>query len=136
MLLQLRVGGKIGPSSGDLLNLDCTVKAPRTEHHMTGLGGSPRSVGDAVWIESAGIDIVLISLRRQATGTDVFTDLGCDHAARRIVVVKSAQQFHASFSKVVTPGLYVSAPGETTTYIQNLDYRKIRRPKWPLAAVG
>lgn len=103
---------------------------------MTSLGSSPRSVGDAVWIECAGIDIVLISLRRQATGTVVFTDLGCDLAARRIVVVKSAQHFHASFSKVATPVLYVSAPGETTTSIQNLDYRKIRRSKWPLAAVG
>jgi microcystin degradation protein MlrC len=93
-------------------------------------------VGDAVWIESAGIDIVLISLRRQATGTDVFTDLGCDLAARRIVVVKSAQHFHASFSKVATPVLHVSAPVAATPYIQNLDDRKNRRPKWPLDAVA
>jgi microcystin degradation protein MlrC len=134
--LTLRVGGKIGPASGDPLDLDCTVKTLRTEHHMSGLGGSPLSVGDAAWIESAGIDIVLISLRRQATGTDVFTDLGCELATRQIVVVKSAQHFHASFSKVAKQVLYVGAPGAATPYIQNLDYRKIRRPKWPLDAIG
>ncbi len=133
--LMLRVGGKTGPASGDPLDLDCTVKALRTEHHMAGLGGSAVSVGDAAWIESAGIDIVLTTLRRQATGTDVFTGLGCDLATRQIVVVKSAQHFHASFAKVARHVLYVGAPGAATPFIQTLDYRKVRRPKWPLDAI-
>jgi microcystin degradation protein MlrC len=102
---------------------------------MTGLGGSPIAVGDAAWVEVAGIDIVLISLRRQATGTDVFTDLGCELASRKIVVVKSAQHFHASFSKVAQQVLYVGAPGAATPFLHTLSYRKIQRPKWPLDAV-
>lgn len=134
--LSLRVGGKIGPASGDPLDVDCTVKALRTEHRMTGLGGSPIAVGDAAWVETSGIDIVLISLRRQATGTDVFTDLGCELASRKIVVVKSAQHFHASFSKVAQQVLYVGAPGAATPFLHTLAYRKIQRPKWPLDAVG
>jgi microcystin degradation protein MlrC len=79
---------------------------------------------------------VLISLRRQATGTDVFTDLGCDLASRQIVVVKSAQHFHASFSKVARQVLYVGAPGAATPFLQTLPYQKIARPKWPLDPVG
>jgi microcystin degradation protein MlrC len=130
--LMLRVGGKAGPASGDPLDLDCTVRALRTEHAMTGLGGAPVSVGDAAWIACAGIDIVLCSLRRQATGTDVFTGLGIDLRARRIVVVKSAQHFHAAFAKVARHVLYVGAPGAATPFIQELPYRRIRRPKWPL----
>jgi microcystin degradation protein MlrC len=130
--LSLRVGGKIGPASGDPLDLACTVKALRAEHTMTGLGGSPVSVGDAAWIECAGIDIVLVSLRRQATGTDVFTGLGCDLASRQIVVVKSAQHFYASFAQVARQVLYVGAPGAATPFIQTLKYTKIRRPMWPL----
>jgi microcystin degradation protein MlrC len=134
--LMLRVGGKTGPASGDPLDLDCTVRALRAEHQMTGLSGSRQSVGDAAWIEAAGIDIVLTSLRRQATGTDLFTSIGVDLASRRIVVVKSAQHFHASFAKVARQVLYVGAPGAATPFLDRLDYRKIRRPKWPLDAVG
>jgi microcystin degradation protein MlrC len=133
--LTLRVGGKIGLASGDPLDLPCTVKVLRTEHQMAGLSGAPIAVGDAAWIESAGIDIVLTSLRRQATGTDVFTDLGCNLAQRKIVVVKSAQHFHASFAKVAKQVLYVGAPGAATPFLHTLDYRKIQRPIWPLDAV-
>jgi microcystin degradation protein MlrC len=134
--LSLRVGGKIGPASGDPLDLDCTVKVLRREHQMSGLSGSPVAVGDTAWIECAGIDIVLTSLRRQATGTDVFTDLGCELSQRKIVVVKSAQHFHASFAKVARQILYVGAPGAATPFLHTLPYRKIRRPMWPLDAVG
>ncbi len=134
--LTLRVGGKIGPASGDPLDLACTVKALRAEHQMTGLSGSLQSVGDAAWIEVDGVDIVLTSLRRQATGTDVFTGIGCELATRRIVVVKSAQHFHASFAKVATQVLYVGAPGAATPFLHTLDYRKIRRPMWPLDQAG
>ena len=134
--LMLRVGGKIGPASGDPLDLACTVKALRTEHPMTGLSGALQSVGDAALIESAGIDIVLTSLRRQATGTDVFTGIGCDLAQRRIIVVKSAQHFHASFAKVARLVLYVGAPGAATPFLHTLDYHKIQRPKWPLDAMA
>ena len=133
--LTLRVGGKIGPASGDPLDLPCTVKALRTEHQMAGLSGASIAVGDAAWVEAAGIDILLISLRRQATGTDVFTDLGCELSQRKIVVVKSAQHFHASFAKVAKQVLYVGAPGAATPFLHTLDYRKIQRPIWPLDAV-
>jgi microcystin degradation protein MlrC len=133
--LTLRVGGKIGPASGDPLDLPCTVKALRTEHQMAGLSGAPIAVGDAAWVEAAGVDILLISLRRQATGTDVFTDLGCELSQRKIVVVKSAQHFHASFAKVAKQVLYVGAPGAATPFLHTLDYRKIQRPIWPLDAV-
>lgn len=132
--LPLRVGGKVGPASGDPLDLTVTVKALRHEHRMTALGGSLQSVGDAAWVETQGIHLVLVSVRRQATGTDVFTGLGCDLASRRLIVVKSAQHFHAAFSKVARHVLYVGAPGAATPFLHTLPYRKIQRPKWPLDA--
>ncbi|MFO1329164.1 MAG: M81 family metallopeptidase [Rubrivivax sp.] len=132
--LPLRVGGKIGPTSGDPLDLTVTVKALRREHRMTALSGSLQSVGDAAWVEADGVDIVLVTVRRQATGTDLFTGLGCDLAARRLIVVKSAQHFHAAFSKVAKHVLYVGAPGAATPFLHTLPYRKIRRPMWPLDA--
>ena len=130
--LPLRIGGKIGPLSGDPLDLDCTVKALQRDLVMTGLSGAPVAMGDCALVETAGIEIALISLRNQAMGTDLFTQLGCDLAAKRLIVVKSSQHFYASFSKVARHVIYVGAPGSVTLDITTLPYAKVRRPKWPL----
>ncbi len=132
--LMLRVGGKISPLSGEPLDLDCTVKALVRDMVMTGLANTPTALGDCALIETQGIEIVLITLRNQAMGTDVFTGLGCDLAARKIIVVKSSQHFYASFSKVAKHVIYAGAPGAVTIDLKTLPYRKVRRPKWPLDA--
>jgi len=130
--LMLRIGGKIGPASGDPIDLECTVKGLHSNLIMTGLAGAPTPVGDAALVETGGIEIVLITLRNQAMGTDLFTQLGCDLAAKKIIVVKSAQHFYASFSKFARHVIYVGAPGAATPHLSTLSYQNIRRPLWPL----
>ena len=134
--LALRIGGKIGPLSGQPLDLDCTVRSLRPGMVMTGLAGAPTDMGDCALVEANGIEIVLASIRNQALGTDVFTQLGCDLAAKRFIVVKSAQHFHASFSKVASTVIYVGAPGAATPHTPTLPYTRIRRPRWPLDDVS
>ncbi|MGH8815086.1 MAG: MlrC C-terminal domain-containing protein, partial [Achromobacter pestifer] len=130
--LDLRIGGKVGPLSGDPIDLRCTVKAVKAELVMTGLSGAPAAMGDCALVEANGIEIVLVSERTQAINTDLFTQLGCDLAARKIVVVKSAQHFHASYSKVARHIIYVGGKGVATPDWKTLTYRNIRLPKWPL----
>jgi microcystin degradation protein MlrC len=132
--LRLRIGGKISPLSGEPLDLECTVKALRPEMMMTGLAGM-MPLGDCALIEANGVEIVLITLRNQALSTDLFTQLGCDLAQKKIVVVKSSQHFYASFSKIAKHVIYGDAPGAVTSDLKTLPYRKIRRPKWPLDAI-
>jgi microcystin degradation protein MlrC len=130
--LMLRVGGKIGPLSGDPLDLMVTVKALRPEMFMTGLSNTPTAMGDCALLEYAGIELMLCSIRNQAMGTDLFTHLGVDLGAKKIIVVKSSQHFYASYSKVAKHVIYVGAPGAVTLDLKTLPYRKIRRPKWPI----
>jgi hypothetical protein len=125
--LPLRIGGKIGPLSGDPIDARCTVKALMPDMKMTGLAGTPMAMGDSALIETAGIEIALITLRNQAMGTDLFTQLGCDLAAKKIIVVKSSQHFYASFSKVAKHVIYVGAPGAVTLDLNTLPYTKVRR---------
>jgi microcystin degradation protein MlrC len=132
--LPLRIGGKVSPLSGDPIDLDCSVKAVRLEHVQTGLSNTRSEMGDSVLVEANGVEILLSSLRNQAMGTDLFTGIGCDLAAKRIVVVKSSQHFHASYSKVASHVIYAAAPGAVTLDLRTLPYRKVRRPKWPLDA--
>ncbi len=134
--LPMRIGGKIGPLSGRPLDLDCTVRALQPEMIMTGLAGAATPVGDAALVETAGIEIVLITLRNQAMGTDVFTGLGCDRAAKRLIVVKSAQHFRVAFSKVARRTIYAGAPGAASPHVRLAPYRHLRRPLWPIDDVS
>ncbi len=130
--LPMRLGGKIGPLSGDPVDASCTVRALRRDMTMTGLTGSAMAMGDCALVQAGNVQIVLVSNRNQAMNTDLFTQLGCDLTTRKIVAVKSAQHFYASFSRIAKHVIYVGAPGVATPDWKTLTYKKIRMPKWPL----
>jgi len=130
--LGLRIGGKIGPLSGNPLDLRVSVKALRRELRMTGLSNTPTAMGDSALVECHGVEILLCSLRNQAMDTDLFTNIGIDLGAKKLIVVKSSQHFYASFSQVAKKVIYVAAPGAVTVDLKTLPYKKIRRPKWPI----
>jgi len=130
--LGLRIGGKIGPLSGTPLDLRITVKALQPELMMTGLSNTPTAMGDSALVDCNGVEILLCSLRNQAMGSDLFTKIGVDLAAKKLIVVKSSQHFYASFSKVAKKVIYVAAPGAVTVDLKTLPYKKIQRPKWPI----
>lgn len=130
--LSMRVGGKISPMSGDAVDGVCVVKALQRKHVQTGLTGEPSSTGDSALIEIDGIDCVLVSIRTQAMNLDLFSGLGCDLSNKKIVVVKSAQHFYASFSKLSSWILYVGGPGSAAPRRDKLAYKKAIFPKWPL----
>lgn len=130
-VLPLRVGGKVCPLSGDPIDATWRVLALRSGMVMEGLAGTPAKLGDCALVETAGIAVVLTSIRCQAFNTDLFTQLGCDPARRKLVVVKSSQHFYASFSRIAAQVIYVAAPGVVTHDITTLPFRKASRSRWP-----
>jgi microcystin degradation protein MlrC len=133
--LPMRVGGKICPLSGDPVDAKWQVKMLARDMVMTGLAGTPAKLGDCALIKTAGIEVVLTSIRCQAFNTDLFTQLGCDPASHKVVVVKSSQHFYESFSKIAEQVIYVRAPGVVAKDFATLDYKKVKRPRWPLDEV-
>ncbi len=131
--LPLRIGGKVSPMSGDPLDALVTIQALQPNHVMTGQTGEPVPVGDSALVDLNGIECALISHRNQAFHTDVFTGLGCDLSRKKIIVVKSAQHFYASFSRIAPRVLYVAAPGAASPRYEALTYHKARLPKWPIS---
>lgn len=130
--LPMRLGGKTSPLSGDPLDARCTVRALQSDMAMSGLAGTTVRLGDCALLDVQGVELVLISQRSQAMGTDLFTRLGCDLAARRLVVLKSSQHFRAAFAPLAVRIVYASAPGSVSPDLRQLPYRRIRRPKWPI----
>jgi microcystin degradation protein MlrC len=132
--LAMRLGGKVSALSGDPLDATCTVLALQRELRMSGLSGTPTAMGDCALLSvgPVGVQVVVNTIRNQAIGRDLFTQLGCDLAACQVVVVKSSQHFHADYAKVASQVLYAAAPGSVTADLRQLPYRKVQRPKWPL----
>jgi len=93
--------------------------------------GVAQPLGDVATIRTAGIDIVLNSVRTQAFGTDLFTGNGVTLPDKKLIVVKSSQHFHAAFAPLAKAVLYIGGPGAIATDFKALPYRKARRPLWP-----
>ena len=130
-VVDLRVGGKCGLSSGHPVDLRVTVRAVVENHTQSGLEGKT-PLGTAVWVQAAnGVDIVLASVRTQVFGTDTFTGLGIDLAAKKIVVVKSTQHFHAQFAPMAKKVLYVSSAGALTSDFAGIPYQLRSLDYWP-----
>ena len=124
--LALRIGGKVAPVSGDPVDAEVRVLALRRDAQQTGLTGAREPLGDCALVAVGGVEVLLNARRTQAFGTDLFTQFGVDLAARRIVVVKSSQHFHAAFSKVASHILYADVPGTLTSDLTTLPFRKAR----------
>jgi microcystin degradation protein MlrC len=124
--LDLRIGGKCGPASGDPLDITATVKGFRAAHDQQGLGPARVNMGDAVWLEIGGNDVVLMSMRTQVFSPDAFTGLGIDLKNRRIIVVKSSWHFQALFGPMADRIVSVSTPGAIQMNFADIDYRKKR----------
>ena len=131
--LDLRIGGKIGKVSGD--PLDLTVKIRRIASDITQrFGPTPLSIGDAVWVSTGNIDIVLNTVRTQTFHPECMTALGLDPSQKKIVVVKSSNHFRAGFEPIASQILYVGAPGALQPRFEDLPFTKLKKPYWPRVA--
>ncbi|MBS0274238.1 MAG: M81 family metallopeptidase [Proteobacteria bacterium] len=124
--LPLRIGGKCGPASGDPIDVTATVKAFRADHDQQGLGPARSPMGDSVWIEIEGIDVVLMSTRTQTFAPDAFTGLGIDLKGKRIIALKSSWHFQALFGPIAGRIVPVATPGAIQMDFAAIDYRKKR----------
>ena len=131
--LSLRVGGKMGPTSGQPLDLSVTVGGI-CRNAMQSYGASREPLGDCVAVSTNGVDIVLNTLRTQAFGPELFANVGVDPTRKRIVIVKSTHHFHAGFAPFAADVIYVGGPGTLERDLERLPFRKVARPKWPLDA--
>lgn len=128
--LDLRIGGKFGPMSGDPLDLTVTVRKC-TSGLTQRFGKLPAPIGNAVWVEYNGIDIVLNDVRSQTFHPEAFEQLGIDLSQRRYVCVKSSNHYQAGFNPIAAKVIPVATPGAITPDYANIPYTRRARDYWP-----
>lgn len=129
--LAMRIGGKTGPLSGAPLDLDAEIVALREAAAQT-FAGEIFPLGRAALIRAGGVEVVLVSLRDQARGPDMFEQFGVDLARKQIIAVKSSQHFYDGFAPIAKEIIYLDAPGSLQSDLTSYDYRRIVRPRWPI----
>ncbi len=127
-VLDLRIGGKCGPESGDPIDLNVTVRGLSGDLVQRGLG-YPSHLGRAAWVECGGAHVVLVERRVQAFSPDLFTNIGVPLERMRIAVVKSTAHFRAGFAPIAR--LTTVGPGTLLEDYGAIPYRKRNLDYWP-----
>lgn len=133
--LAMRIGGKLGPLSGPPLDLHVTVRGLHADIQQETFSGQKDSLGPcATVVTDQGLVLVLNTIRQQTFSPECFTEAGVDVGAAALLVVKSAQHFHALFAPVARHILYCRGPGYMDSDFARLPLSKVARPIWPLDA--
>jgi microcystin degradation protein MlrC len=150
--LAVRLGGKMGPTSGDPLDLDVTLAGirdglvqmwPQVDGSLAspagdcvhlkvhGFAGRPASTGGEPPSSGGDVDVIVTTRRGQVLGVEVFTAFGIDLAAKRVVVVKSIQHFYAAFAPVAAEVVYMAAPGAVAPIMESIPLVRADLHKFP-----
>jgi microcystin degradation protein MlrC len=127
--LSVRLGGKMGPFSGDPVDLEVVVGQMR-EHYLHAFpqqSGDPWMfhAGDVVALRHGSLDLVVSSARCQCVAPSIFTDLDIDITSKQLFVVKSVQHFYGAFAPIAGDVIYMAGPGSNPPDPRLMSYRRL-----------
>ena len=133
--LTVRIGGKVGPASGEPVELSVEVRHLRRDAIQAHIAdGTPTRLGRTAVVSAHGIEIALNDIRQQPFTPEGLAECGIDPWSKRLLVLKSSHHFYEGFHRQAAKIIYCDAPGTLNSDIRHLPYRRVRRPIWPLDA--
>lgn len=131
----VKIGGKTDRLHGDPVEVTGTVKLIFDGRFIpTGPMGTglETDVGRTVVLRCGGVDIILTEKRYAATSLTLYRCLGIEPTEKKIIVVKSAVHFRAAHEPIAKRIIEVDAPGIHGVRLAAFNYKKVRRPIFPL----
>jgi microcystin degradation protein MlrC len=93
----------------------------------------PGDMGLTVVLLISGIEIIVTEKRIQVSDAEIFRIMGIEPTDRRIIVVKSAVHFRATFEKIAKGGIWeVDSGGLTSNNLNSFTFKNLPRPIFPL----
>jgi microcystin degradation protein MlrC len=131
-VIQLRFGGKTGLTSGQ--PIDATVEVIGLARQASqAYGPSTSFLGDMAAIQVGGVQVVLNTARTQAFGPQLFSNVGIDPHAKRILVLKSSNHFMAGYGSFISGVIHAHSDGLLRRDdFRLIPYKNVSRPIWPL----
>jgi microcystin degradation protein MlrC len=135
----LKVGGKMDMPSidrkGEPLELTGVVRAITDgEYVITGpqFHGMRCYMGRSAVLDTGAAQIVVIERNQEPWDRGVFTSVGIDPTQARFLLLKSRMYFRPVFLPIAKGLVFCDAPGVGTSDWTLFEYRKLRRPIYPL----
>ncbi len=135
--LDMRLGGKLGPASGDPVDAKVTVMG-LARNAVQPFGGATAPLGDVAWLrigapddDNAAIDVIVNSQRVQAFDPACFSVVGLDPLKPRALIVKSTQHFFAGFDPIAREIIYMATPGCGSMDFGTIEHPRVTAKLWP-----
>ena len=129
------VGGKIDDGHGAPVRLNGRVRLlsdGRFVHYGPMGTGVVADVGRTAVIVSGGVEVIVNEKRFQPVDPEAARAVGIDPAKRKIVVLKSAVHYRASYEPLAAEIIEVDGPGLASPNLDRFEFKHIRRPVFPL----
>ena len=133
--IALAVGGKVDDRHGAPLEVTGTVRTlsdGRFVHRGPMMTGLPGRLGPTAVLDVDDVKVILISYRWQTLDPEMIRFVGIDPLMEKILVVKSTIHYRAAFEPIAREIVEVDAPGLSSSNLSRFDFRRIRRPIFPL----
>ena len=89
-------------------------------------------MGRTAVLDTGAAEIVVIERNQEPWDRGVFTSVGIDPSAKRFLLLKSRMYFRPVFLPIAKGMVFCDAPGVGTSDWNDFEYRKLRRPIYPL----
>jgi microcystin degradation protein MlrC len=133
--LTLRIGGKVDDRHGAPLEVTGTVRTlsdGRFVHKGPMMRGLPGRLGTTAVLDVDDVKVILISYRWQTLDPEMLRFVGLDPLGEKILVLKSTIHYRAAFEPIAREIIEVDAPGLSSSNLGRFDFKRIRRPIFPL----
>lgn len=129
------VGGKIDDKHGAPVRVEGTVRLlsdGNFVHYGPMSTGMTASVGRTAVVVCGGVEIILNERRFQPVDPEAARSVGIDPAKKKIVVLKSAVHYRASYEDIAEEIIEVDGPGLASPNLSRFEFKNIRRPVFPI----
>ncbi|WP_292635562.1 M81 family metallopeptidase [Mesorhizobium sp.] len=138
--IRIALGGKTDARfGGGPLDLDAEIVALSNGGFVGDgpmIGGLPGNFGSSAVLRVAGIEILVVTISQQMLDLQQFRAFGIAPAAKRVVALKSMQHFRAAFAPIAGEIIVCDSGALCTPHYEQLPYRNVPRPIFPLDEIA
>ena len=98
--------------------------------------GIEMNLGPTVVLDTARVEIVVISRHHEPNDLNCFLSLGIDPRTRGFLMLKSRIHYRAGFADIARQVIECAGTGVCTSDYDMLDFRNVRRPIYPLDRIN
>jgi len=97
--------------------------------------GALNDTGPTVVLDTGKVEIVVVSAHQEPFDLNCLSSVGIDPTQKRYIVLKSRVHWRAGFGDLAREVIECAGVGVTTSVYGKLEFRKVRRPIYPLDAL-